>query len=236
MPLLAGVVECGAQVDDSHPVQDDADIPLVSDTSTNNTQHPENVSRMTDGCLPYIASNKNYPVSDRMCNDDLSSIQLLPSPSAVATELVIPDVLIHHQDTLSDISRVQQSTREGMTPSSNDLSDVQCVYKRGGWCSSHGRQARRGLKVTRKWELLKTGLYGHRTKKKVTWTCETSLFWGDGDFTPTARDDISCQQSGELSTSCTDNFTRAKLCQGIKREAGDYLEPRMGGKSARLEL
>ena len=88
--------------------------------------------------------------------------------------------------------------------------------------------------MTKRWDLLKTGLYGYKTVKKVTWTCRNQLFDGDVKISSAAREDLSSMQSGELIT--TGNFTQfgARLAGNLKHTAEHSLEPRIGKKVARL--
>ena len=46
-----------------------------------------------------------------------------------------------------------------------------CDFKRGGWCKTCERFGYKVLEVSKTWEKMKNGLFGHKLRKKVTWKC-----------------------------------------------------------------
>ena len=107
----------------------------------------------------------------------MSEFLCLSSPHLVSESLHTG--LVEEDISVSQMSEHRLQTRDksqdspGITVSSSndvyDVKDMQCDYKRGGWCKVHRKQGTKVLKVTRKWELLKNGLHGYRTHKKVTY-------------------------------------------------------------------
>ena len=119
---------------------------------------------------------------------------MLPSPPTVAISEVASNIQ-HHQDVHDNTQDYSTDHRGTVSSQNTNLTTDQCTYKHGGYCSSHQKQAERGLQVTRKWGLLKTGLHGYVTRRKVTWTCKVQQLSGDETTNSTARDDISSQQT-----------------------------------------
>ena len=88
------------------------------------------------------------------------------------------------------------------------------------------------MKASRTWEKLGSGLFGHRLRKKVTWECRDVVFSGQV-LSTSPRDELGFQESGSIGSCSIGNFT---TLEKRKCTAGDSLEPRIGGKVARLEL
>ena len=120
--------------------------------------------------------------------------------------------------------------------SSNNVCELQCQYERGGWCKQHKAKGTRCMRVTKVWDQLKSGLFGYKVKKKVTYKCAKKVFDGNADLPSTAMDELGSegQQVGHSG-----NFTvllRAKKLPGQKRFGDSFLETWTDRKKVRLEL
>ena len=47
----------------------------------------------------------------------------------------------------------------------------ECNILRGGWCKTHGVKSRKVVHKIKKWDKLRSGLYGYVYNSKVTWCC-----------------------------------------------------------------
>ena len=154
-------------------------------------QHPQNASTTAEVAVP---SSGNISQQSE-CNDDITTCQMLPSPPAVAAAQI---------EIVTDRGHPEGGCLEGghlknhrgtISSNKSNISDTQCDYKRGGYCRLHKMQGERGLQVSKKWGLLKSGLHGYVTTRKVTWTCRRQLFGRNVELFSTTREDLSSHQT-----------------------------------------
>ena len=79
-----------------------------------------------------------------------------------------------------------------------------CVFKRGGWCTTHSVAGRRIIKNGRVWKPKKDGTYGYVSQKKVSYICEKV----DMNFPPTN------QLSDGIYTLKPESNTAQKMGEG----------------------
>lgn len=123
-----------------------------------------------------------------------------------------------------------------------DVNELQCQYERGGWCTLHKAQGRKGMKVTKVWDRLKTGLYGYKVMRRVTYKCDISVFDGSKDDFPstTTMDEFGATASGLSQggqncdfTGVTGAMKRPRLQSVCNSDSNP--EPKANGKRARLD-
>ena len=114
-----------------------------------------------------------------------------------------------------------------------------CTFKRGGWCIKCEKFAIKVLEVKRTWEKQKTGLFGHKLRKKVSWKCVNPVFQAKNSSDSDVRDTTLKKNSnlGGAGALQVGNFTeggREAGCASLKRQAANSCEPRSKNKKARL--
>ena len=65
--------------------------------------------------------------------------------------------------------------RDGASFSGDDATSPGCVFKKGGWCNTHNLQARRTIRISKRWGAKKDGLFGNVINKKTEYTCLAKL-------------------------------------------------------------
>ena len=121
-----------------------------------------------------------------------------------------------------------------MLQASLHINIIFVIIREGG--ALHARKlARRSS-----WTQLKSGLYGYKIKRLVSWTCQNSPNWdrisseSDVGETTTQGEISNLGYAGRLHL---DNFTvggRVAGCARVKRAADDSYEPRIVRKKTRL--
>ena len=108
-----------------------------------------------------------------------------------------------------------------------------CEYNRLGWCKNHKKSGTRNLEVTRKWEKLKNGLHGYRTRRRVTYTCAKSVFDGEMNLNTQARDEFEFVPENSNEGDCSLGRLVSES-ESLKRQAEDYGTNLEGCKRARM--
>ena len=96
----------------------------------------------------------------------------------------------------------------------------------------------KGLKVFKTWCKLRTGLWGYKTTRRVSYKCVPGLFDGDGRLPSTTVDNLGLDVKLGHSVGTAGNFTdyTGVVQQPELKRLGDSdsLEPRQHESSSRL--
>ena len=66
--------------------------------------------------------------------------------------------------SISSLSNQPQSQQDGQAR-------INCEIRRGGFCNTHLSQSRKIVNKTKRWDRLKSGLYGHVYSSRISWHC-----------------------------------------------------------------
>ena len=178
------------------------------------------------------------------CKDDLSVRKMLPSPSAVPSAAGQPGRdsgdTGQCQDAVGHQGCVENDSGMRGTYTTN-VDELQCKYERGGWCTLHKAQGRKGVKVTKVWDRLKTGLFGYKVMRKVAYKCDVSVFDGNkDDFPTTAMDEFGVAVSGPSQGGHRGDFDEMKRAMKRPRvqsvcKSDSNFESKANGKRARRD-
>ena len=76
------------------------------------------------------------------------------------------------QSTQNQNSDDKTRTPSDIGNSGTSNQSIDCVFKAGGWCELHARQARKTIVVARVWDRKKSGLFSYVTRKRAKYLCE----------------------------------------------------------------
>ena len=94
-----------------------------------------------------------------LSEEDTATSDSLESPDDVkANTTAVPSIEREFSDKVGRKAKLEQAGAE-------------CMISRGGWCKTHDIQTRKVINKTRKWDKLKTGLFGFKYSSKTSWLC-----------------------------------------------------------------